>query len=160
MKYKNAWCLPCGGRALTWKRLPFPQFLQWFLSLSCPLLFKNCYMFHPYFSWPCTTIHHICPPHFSILSSCFYKMMKGLWIELLLYFSWLSRYCGAFLAGVMIQTTDHGINQRECPKTNKHKTIQKAVRQRHQTRFYIHTYTHMYVYITIQPTMHIHFISI
>lgn len=91
---------------------------------------------------PAPTFITYLSPTFSILSSCFYKMIKGLRIEPLLYFSWLSRYSGAILAGVMIQATDHGINQRECPKTNKHKTIQKAVRRRYQTWFYTHTHTH------------------
>lgn len=81
---------------------------------------------------------------FSILSSCFYKMMKGLRIELLLYFSWLSRYCGTFLAGVMIQMTDHGINQRECPKTNKHKQSKKQSGEDIKQDF-THTHTRMYI---------------
>ena len=81
---------------------------------------------------------------FSIWSSCFYKMMKGLRIELLLYFSRLSRYCGTFLAGVMIQMTDHGINQRECPKTNKHKQSKKQSGEDIKQDF-THTHTHTYI---------------
>ena len=85
---------------------------------------------------------------FSILSFCFYKMMKGLRIELLLYFSRLSRYCSTFLAGVMIQMTDHGINQRECPKTNKHKQSKKQAGEdikRDFTHTHTHTHTHTYI---------------
>lgn len=89
MKYQNVWLIIIPDwSALPWERLPLSLSLQWFLSpsVSSSLLKLLCVP-PPLCLRPGTAIHHMPAPTFSILAFCFHKMMKGLQIEQLLYFS-------------------------------------------------------------------------